>query len=178
MLPMAPDAAFTVGKAAAATNGGMTQRSERLPGWTVSDPVAAPAGTVVVMDVSLEGAAACVAPAPNCTPVLPVNPTTVIVTVVPGTPQSGTNDETVPDAAAGSAVTSTPTTPRASATTVVRALTFFPGSLDRGFLPSGLGDTATPPSVPIPSTSFDLFGGVAPAPPYLVKRPANRRGCV
>jgi hypothetical protein len=104
---------------------------------TVIVPVEAPAGTTAVAIVSLEAenVTAAVPPPPlKVTPVgapADVKPLPVMVTVVPTTPHTGENDVTAA-ADAGSAATNTPTTPRASASAVARAETFFFGNLIRG----------------------------------------------
>jgi len=93
---------------------------------TAIGPLVAPAGTVVVIEVSdatvnvgwlvpLNRTAVAAPPL--------LNPVPVMVTALGDTPQVGENDEIVA-ADAGRAVTSTPTTPSVSASAVARADTF------------------------------------------------------
>jgi len=98
-------------------------------------PVAACAGTTAVAVVSLTKAQVAAAsgsqpPASNVTPVIPVKPVPVIVTVSPGTPLVGENDVTV-EAEAGSAVTSAPSMPSASARAVALIVILFLGFIGR-----------------------------------------------
>jgi len=93
---------------------------------TAMVPVDAPAGTVVVIEVSEATVNAGWLTPPKRTAVAGpgvLNPVPVIVTGVPTTPHTGVN-EVIVAADAGTAAKSTPMTPRTSASEVARAETF------------------------------------------------------
>jgi hypothetical protein len=101
---------------------------------TSPSPVVAAQGTVAVIEVSLTRTNVAAAP-PIVTPVVGglLKLVPVMVTAVPRTPDAGATRVTVGvKAHAGSAVTSTPTTPRASANAVARVVTFIFGNLTEG----------------------------------------------
>jgi hypothetical protein len=98
---------------------------------TVIGPAVAPAGTVAVTWPSVTKTSPKEDVPLNNTSDIPVKPAPLIVTTVPASPHVGVNDVMV-DADAGSAVTSTPTTPRTSASAVARAETFLFWNLKEG----------------------------------------------
>ena len=98
---------------------------------TVIGPAVAPAGTVAVTWASVTNTSPKEDVPLNRTSVIPVKPAPLMVIVAPGIPHVGVNDVIV-DADAGSADTSTPTTPRASANAVARAEIFLFWNLKEG----------------------------------------------